>query len=168
MAGKTKPKCRRHVVQVQNPVALALNTATCLTPKEVKDVMASVHRAVEAMRTGTATVDNWLNLVTAVSVGISIEDQGVVKGLRTQLQEADVLLAKIEARATASGPWRSPTLYAHELVAIKELATLHEFQIKQLSAGEFQKAVRLAIARFKDRGAKAKAGATGRQAVPSV
>lgn len=87
-------------------------------------------------------------------MALCIEEQGVVRGLHELLHQVDVYLAQIEARANASGSWCSPTLYGHELVALQELLRLHTFQLEQLSAAEFHKAVTLAIARYRQRGAQ--------------
>lgn len=155
MAGKTKPKRRRHVRETLNPIRLAINTATRLTDAEIAGVMQSIESGAEAMRTGTATAANWLNLVTAAQVAICIEEQGIVRGLSEPLHGADRILAAIEARATAAtGRWRAPTLYPAELRAIRELVRLHRFQIQQLSAGEFQAAVRRAINLQRSRGGR--------------
>lgn len=155
MAGKTKPKRRRQVRELLNPIRVAINAATRLTDAEIAGVMQSIDAAAEAMRTGTATAANWLNLVTAAQVAICIEEQGLVRGLYEPLHEADRALAAIEARArAATGQWSAPTLYAAELLAIRELVHLHRFQIRQLSAGEFRAAVRRAIALQRSRGGR--------------
>lgn len=156
MAGKTKPKRRRQVRELCSPIGLAVNSATRLTAAERDSVLEPLVAGLEAFRTGRATSQDWMNLVVATSVALCIEEQGVVRGLREPLHRADVILAQIEGRATAGGPWRSPTLYGHELIALQELVRFHAFQIEQLSAAEFQRAVRLSIARYRQRAAQAR------------
>lgn len=134
----------RHRVVRRDTMAVAMNQASCLTPAEVAQAMAPAKSAVEAMRRAQATADHWSVLVGAVCMGVAIERQGVVTGLTEQLGAADRALAAIEARATASGQWRSPTLYAQEIEAIKTLVHVHQFQVEQLSFSEFSAAYRSA------------------------
>jgi hypothetical protein len=78
----------------------------------------------------------------------------VVKGLREQFAEADRALCDIDQRARTPSGWRPPTCYGHELVTLDTLITLHAFQIEQLSAGEYRRALALAKARQLTHGGK--------------
>lgn len=148
MAGRTKPKRTRRVWDGKlNPLEVALNAATLLTQEERDRLMQPLREAMASLRQGKATEFEWLRLATCVKVAICIEDEGVVRGLREHLNEADEALCGIADRAHATGAWRSPTCYGHELVTVDTLLDLYEFQTAQLSAKEFRRAAALAKAR---------------------
>ena len=148
MAGRTKPKRTRQVWDGKlNPLSVALNAATLLTQDERDRLMQPLREAMAALRQGKATETNWLRLATCAQVAICIEDQGVVRGLRQHFNDADVALCAIADRAHATGAWRSPTCYGHELVTLDTMLQLYAFQIAQLSAKEFRRAAALAKAR---------------------
>lgn len=147
MSGKTKPKRRRQVWERLNPLTVALNAATLLTSTERGQLLGPPRDALEALRQGRCTEPQWLHLVTCGHVALCIEQQGVVRGLHREFMESDQALVNIHARATASGGWKAPTCYGHELVSVGTMLTLHAFQIEQLSAKEYRNGVALAKAR---------------------
>lgn len=148
MAGRTKPKRTRRVWDGKlNPLEVAINAATRLTKDERDRLMQPMIDAMAGLRQGKATEIDWLRLATCAQVAICIEDQGVVRGLREHLHEADLALSSIAERAHATGAWRPPTCYGHELVTVDTLLELYAFQIAQLSAKEFRRAAALAKAR---------------------
>lgn len=148
MAGRTKPKRTRRVWDGKlNPMSVAMNASTLLTKAEREAQMWPIRAALLALRQGKATEFEWLRLATCAQVAICIEDQGVVRGLRQQFTEADVALCAIADRAHATGAWRPPTCYGHELVAVDTLVDLYAFQIANLSAKELRRAAALAKAR---------------------
>ena len=154
MSGKTKPKRVRRVWDRLNPITVALNASTLFTEAEREKLMVPVREAMAALRQAACTEWQWLQLATCAQLALCIEDQGIVRGLREQLKEADYALCQIDERARTSGPWRPPTCYGHELATIDTLLTLYAFQITQLSAGEYRRAVALAKARQLTHGGK--------------
>jgi hypothetical protein len=154
MSGRTKPKRTRRVWDCLNPITVALNASTLFTQAERDSVMAPRRDAMAALRRGQATELQWLHLATCAQVALCIEDLGVVKGLRQQFTEADRALCQIDQRARTPSGWRPPTCYGHELVTLDTLITLHAFQIEQLSAGEYRRAIALAKARQLTHGGK--------------
>lgn len=154
MSGRTKPKRTRRVWDRLNPISVALNASTLFTEAEREKLMLPVREAMAALRQAACTEWQWLQLATCVQVALCIEDQGIVRGLREQLKEADLALCHIDERARPSGTWRAPTCYGHELVSIDTLLTLYAFQITQLSAGEYRRAVTLAKGRQLTHGGK--------------
>ena len=159
MSGKTKPRTRRRVWPLLDPVRVALNNATALTPEEKARLLTPPKNAYEALRRGQCTEDQWVELAHCCQVAICIEDGGIVKGLRDRLNAADQTLGDIYARATAQPgtPWRAPTLYARELDTVQTMLTAFEFQTGQLSAQEYRAAVNLAIAHQRQRGGELRA-----------
>ena len=154
MAGKTKPKRVRRVWDRLNPLTVAVNASTLFTDAEREKLMTPLRSAMTALRQGTATEFQWLQLATAAQVALCIEDQGVVRGLRQHFQEADDVLCAINQRAITTGAWRAPTCYGHELITMDTLLTLYAYQITHLAAGEYRKAVTLAKARQMTHGGK--------------
>lgn len=154
MSGKTKPKRVRRVWDCLNPITVALNASTLFTEAEREKLMLPVREAMAALRQATCTEWQWLQLATCTQVALCIEDQGIVRGLREQLTEADRALCNIDEPARTTGAWRAPTCYGHELVTMDTLLTLYAFQITQLAAGEYRRAVTLAKARQLTHGGK--------------
>lgn len=154
MSGKTKPRSRRRVWPLLNPVRVALNNATALTAEEKERLLAPPRAAFEALRRGQCSEAQWVELCNCHLVAQAIEDGGIVKGLRDQLNAADRALGAIYVRATTQPgtAWRAPTLYAHEIETVQTLITAFEFQTGQLSAQEYRAAVDLAIAHHRQRG----------------
>ena len=114
--------------------------------------MAPLGAAADRMRRGQASDNDWAVLTGSLLMAQSIEKQGVVRGLAGHLDGVDRALVAIEARATRAGPWRSPTLHFHELDAVHLLLDLHEFQLEQLSYGEFRRAYEATEARVRSSG----------------
>jgi hypothetical protein len=154
MSRKTTPYARRPHRIAENPIGLAIANATAFNAEELRQLLAPARAAMAAMRQGQATEQDWIHLVTAASTGLSIERQGVVKGVREPLQEADQALAIIATRAMAAGRWKAPTLYAHEINTLDTLVQIHAFQLESLSWGEFKAAQAHAAADTLRRGGK--------------
>ncbi|MBW8469835.1 MAG: hypothetical protein K0M67_16340 [Thiobacillus sp.] len=154
MAGKTKPKCTRRVWDRLNPITVALNAATLLNTSERQQVMAPLTSAMDALRRGQSTERQWLHLATCAQLGMCIDDQRIVTGLRDHFKAADLALCHINERAMTTGTWRAPTCYGHELATLETMITLYEFQISKLAAGEYRRAIALAKARQLTHGGK--------------
>lgn len=143
-----------------NAVADAQSRASKLTHKELHNLLDPVRHAITQAKRGLLVERQWLQLCTALNIGQAIEAGGVVRGLTPQLDAAHDALQAISHRATAhdTRPWQQPTLYATELAALDELLTVHTFQMRQISYGEYQNAWRLATARVRSAGGEVIAG----------
>lgn len=130
----------------------ARDNAVRLSEAEVQDTMAPARVCLRRLREGTATEDQHTVLASQIMVAIEIERGGIVRGLHEHLGAAMQALASIRARALASGAWRPTALYFHELDALREAVALHEFQLRQLSAGELAAAAKKLIARTRGSG----------------
>jgi hypothetical protein len=124
----------------------ALRRATKFTEPEVLHIMQPVQDSFKALREGTATHWQWKQMASAVAIALSIEHQGIVKGLQGHLITADSTLAVIKQRAMRLGTWRPTALWFDELDALDTFAHVHEYQVRALSSGEFSKALAHAIA----------------------
>lgn len=138
MSRKASHRRVKHVAA--NNLQVALASATRFTSAELEHLLKPIREALVSMRTGTATELQWMHLASVTAIALSIEHQGVVRGLKVRLGEVDQLLAEIRRRATRSGAWAAPVLYGHEITAIETLVRLHTFQAQNLSAGEYRAA----------------------------
>lgn len=134
------------------PFYAARNNATRLTTAERAEAMATAQQCLDRLRTGTATEDHHTVLHTHLQIAQGIEASGIVRGLRAALLDADNAMASIRARALASGKWHAPTLYASELIAIREALHWHDYQLQQLSAGELHAITKKLIAQTQSSG----------------
>ncbi|MCS4509173.1 hypothetical protein [Xylophilus ampelinus] len=150
MNGRRKPRVPRWISS--NPIETAKAYAGRLTAAEMQTAMTPVREAFRVLREGVASEMDWATLVTATNVGDAIELQGVVRGVRAHIQAGQHALAGIQQRAMASGAWRPTALYFQELDAISAAVDIHEFQLRQLSFGEYRRAVARAIAEVRSAG----------------
>lgn len=146
---KRKPRRAR---PLHSPFLIARTQATALTAAELTSVMTPLRAAFDQLRCGRASEDDWCLLAGCIAMARTIERQGVVRGLSGHLAEADTALAAIEARASAPGTWRAPVLYDHEIEAIDTFVDLHHFQLRQLSYGEFRRALKTTEGQARSRG----------------
>jgi DNA recombination-dependent growth factor C len=91
-----------------------------------------------------ACMAHWLRLCTFVNVGLAIEDQGIVRGLKEPLMEAHFALQSMSARMEKTGIWVPGALRAIELEAIRALVDWHLAQLSKLSNSEYDAAYDLA------------------------
>lgn len=138
-------KPRRSRVMNANPIGRAIGNVTKLSDAERETVMAPLRAAVAALRRGVGTEFDWQVAVSAVNVGDAIESLGVVRGLGGHLKEIDLALQGIRQRAMASASWRSPALYFEERDLLDWLQDLHDHQVRNLSFGEYNRAVDKAV-----------------------
>ena len=110
--------------------------------------------AAKARREGVATERDWSIVVSPLHVAQAIEQQGIVRGLSEHLHSAEVALQEIERRAMATGTWCPTSLYYQELDHISAAVDLHEFQMTQLSYGEFRRALQRAVIEIKNTGGR--------------
>ena len=150
---------RASVTQFSLPTMnAALRRATRLTARERALVMDPTRAGVAALRQGVATYEQWAYVCSAIQVGLAIEAQGIVRGLQAHMQAADQALQAVYARVTApaEGPtWgRATALRFDELEAITDAVDLHDWQLQQLAAKEFHRAVKLAEKSIRKAGGK--------------
>lgn len=121
--------------------------AAKLTPQEVATIIEPARNALVAMREGRATEREWLELACTVTMALSIEAQGVVRGLIEHLTSADNALTAIAERANQPTGWKPTALYFNEIEAVATLVSLFAFQLGNLSGAEFEDAHRASLSR---------------------
>lgn len=142
-----KPRTRN-----RNTFGTVLLRATRLTDAEVQDTIAPAQACLERLREGVATEDHHTVLATSLLIAMGIEDSGIVRGLREHIASAHAALDAIRARALATGAWRPTALYFDELDALRTAVELHEFQLRQVSAGELTTIAKKLVARTRSTG----------------
>ena len=120
---------------------LALHHAAKPTQEDLQDVLQPIASSIKALREGVATESQWAIAAGAVQMALSIERQGVVRGLVEHLASAEAALQGIYRRAMSTGEWKGTSLYYQELDALQEFLSLHTFQIRQLGRREFIRAI---------------------------
>lgn len=134
---------------------LASHYAQKISPEEISHVMAPMLKAFAAMRTATASEQQWAQIDHSISLAQTIEAQGVVRGLSAHLAAAKQASLAIYQRSmqdhadarTPAGQWQPTALYFGEIEALQTHTELHEFQLQHLSRGELRKAVDKTISR---------------------
>lgn len=137
-----KPRQARWISRA--PIELATAVATRLTAAELAAYFDPLRAAARALREGVATEWDWARVVSAVNVAQAVEQLGVVRGLGEHLHSAELALQAVHQRAMTNGAWHSTSLYYQELDQVNTAVDLHEFQLGQLSYGEFRQAFRRA------------------------
>lgn len=153
-----RKRTRRTMRPLTNPLLVALDHATTLTPAELAQITTPLRAAHQRLRGGSGSCDDWCVLAGSLGVAQNIERQGVVRGLAGHLQAADTAMAAIEARATAHAPqpaWAAPALHFHEIEALDVFVDVHLFQLRQLSYAEFRRAYLATEGQVRSRGGQA-------------
>lgn len=151
----TIPVPRRHFRAPVDTFKPALLRATKLTEHEIADTMGPLRLCATRLREGVATEQQYVVLRSAFRISESIERSGIVHGLGGHIATALAACDAIDARASASvGSWKQTALHWHELDAIDTMVDLHEFQLRQLSAGELQRIVQKLLAATRSSGGK--------------
>lgn len=129
-------KPRKPRVINANAFNTALYRAARLTQAEIRDTIAPAQACLDRLREGVATEDQHTVLATCLQIAMDIERSGIVRGLQEHIAAAQAALQSIRMRALAGGAWRPTALYFHELDALRDAVEFHEFQLRQVSAGE--------------------------------
>lgn len=130
-----------------NAFGAALRKATRLTPQERAETMAAARQCEKRLREGVASEEHHTVLYTVLLLALGIEDAGIVRGLRGHFDAALAAMASIRARACPGNVWRPTALHYYELDAIREAVDLHEYQLRQVSAGELHAITKKLMAR---------------------
>lgn len=127
----------------------AKGQASKRTGKEVAEVISRCAVAADAIAKGQGERMHWVSLCSSLNISRAVEAGGVVRGMREHwLSIESVLLAIADRAGEDDHPptWRVPELTLDEIDAVRLLVQLHEFQLQQLSFGEYTAAVDRAIA----------------------
>ena len=90
-----------------DPMRVARNIATTLTPAELAQISVPVRAAFDRLRKGAATSNDWRVLAGSLMIARNIERQGVVRGLAEHLDSADRALVSVARASTATSARRA-------------------------------------------------------------
>ena len=155
-----------------SPLDVAMNNAAKLRTQDVEQITSSYANACAAIVSGSGRRDHWATLCSALNLSLSIERQGVVRGMAGHLSSIEATLLAIAARAGEDDTpptWRPPQLSLDEtdnvrlLVQlsldetdnVRLLVQLHKFQLEQLSYGEYRRAFEATVNRVRGGGGEA-------------
>lgn len=130
----------------------ALQRATRLTEREIRETMNAVRHCATRVREGVATELQVQTLRTTMLIALEIERLGYVRGMQGHIEAALVAIKAILTRGIEFGTWRPVTLHYYELDAITSAVDLHDHQLRQLSAGELHTATKRVIAQMQSQG----------------
>ncbi len=138
---KRPRKAYRPRTVVANTLDLALHRAAKPAAADRDEVLGILRHAIQALREGVATEQQWSIVAGSVAVALAIERQGIVRGLHDHLRSTEAVLQAIYDRAMQAGRWTRATLYWHEIDDLSAFMDLHAFQVAQLGRAEFLAAV---------------------------
>lgn len=144
MSRNKKPrKAYRPRPVTADTMALALHLAAKPAVADRAEVLDMLAKAIQALREGVATEQQWSIVAGSVTVALAIERQGIVRGMHGHFKVIEQALQDIYDRALriGGGRWVRVTLYFNELDALADLLTFHSFQVKQLGRAEFLAAI---------------------------
>ena len=141
-----------------SPLDVAMNNATKLSPQDVEQIITPCANACAAILSGSGRRDHWATLCCSLNMSLSIERQGVVRGMAGHLASIEAALLAIAARSGEDDTpptWQPPQLSLDETDNMRLLVQLHQFQIQQLSYGEYRRAHHATVNRVRGGGGEA-------------
>lgn len=157
-ASRAKPahqSARQARVVGINNFEVAAWSVALLCKEDLRDILYPITAAVTALRAGECSHQDWAVLAGCMNIAQAIEKGGVVAGLKKYLLSAEVALEAFEQRCLSTGAWVAEAMpepdYEHVHAGVK----FHEYQLRQLSNSELQKAVEYAEAEVLSSGGKA-------------
>jgi hypothetical protein len=143
---------RAHTTTQPTTMMAAVEGSTTLDASEIAAVMVPVRQAIERLRLGQGTFDDFARMSSIVNIGLAIERKGVIRGLQADLDDCHRHLEAIGQRGGEVDTWQPPTLWADEIKSLSLLANLHKKQLQALSYREYSEARDYAVARVRSAG----------------
>lgn len=147
------PRVKRYADNLAMMSTVSLRVSL-FTPTELANVMEPTKLCLKALREGVATEDQWIELGAAVEIALSIEDKGIVRGLRGHIEQAQATLLVVYDRAMQTGKWKATALHFDELDHVSELIRLLEYQLEKTDSNEVMAAFRMACGRVLSTGSR--------------
>jgi hypothetical protein len=135
-----------------DPITHAIAGAAKPQPADIKQIFAVLEHAATAMREGRGTAQDWGIIAGSLTLAISIELGGIVRGFSEEWADYQIVSQDIHDRAMLTGQWQRTTLWAAELASMRNFIRHHTFQLKQLSRSELETALNRAQAKIKSEG----------------
>ena len=146
---------RAHATTQPVTMMAAVEGSTTLDASEIAAVMRPARQAIDRLRLGQGTFDDFALAAGIINISLAIERKGVIKGLQADLDDCHRHLEAIGQRGGEVDAWRPPTLWAAEIKSLNVLANLHEQQLQVLSYREYSEARDYAVAKVRSAGGQA-------------
>ena len=143
-----KKKCRRRIYQLVNPIAHAIAGAGITTDDCLKQLKDKEIAAIEAMRTGKATVWTWQELIDMNNICQVMARNGIGPEALPDSMLAEIELTHAAKRFEATGKM---LLTGTGLRAINEVLEWHHLQRTSISRSEYERMIEKTRNRIRSR-----------------
>ena len=132
----SRKKCHRKVWALVNPIVHAIEGAGICSDEALRDLRIRELAAIESFRTGTATVQEWSDIVALMNVCEHMANQGVGPEARVTCQEAHRHLIEAAKRFERTGRMGTS---GPGLTCLRELYQWHDLQRKSVARSEYDR-----------------------------
>jgi len=133
-----RKQCRRKVYQLVDPIAHAIAGAGITTDDCLKQLKDKEQAAIEAMRTGNATVWTWQELVDMNNICQVMARHGIGPEALPDCMMAEIELKHAAKRFESTGKM---LLTGTGLRAINEVSEWHQLQRTSISRAEYERMI---------------------------
>lgn len=133
-----RKQCKRKIYQLVDPVAHAIAGACITTDDCLDSLKANEKAAVEAMRTGNATVYTWQELVDINNISQVMARQGIGPEALVDCMIAEIELKHAAKRYEETGRM---LLTGTGLRAINEVLEWHHMQRTSISRAQYERMI---------------------------
>lgn len=132
---------RRERVARLLPIEVVSSRVRKLDQDQIDAMMNGLQTCLSLLRSGNGLLEHVMEFDCATKLAQLIERQGVVKGLKQSIDDADRAILTMRLRADKTNETIGP-LYGPEIAALEHLIVVHRFQLEQLSQGEYEDVLR--------------------------
>tara|TARA_R110000868_G_scaffold182605_2_gene423649 strand:+ start:6977 stop:7435 length:459 start_codon:yes stop_codon:yes gene_type:complete len=143
-----KKQCRRKIYELVDPIARAISGAAITTDDLLKQLKEKEKKAVEAMRTGNATIYTWQELVDINNICQVMARNGIGVEALPDCMMAEIELKNATKRFQATGRM---LLTGVGLKAISEVLEWHHLQRTSVSRSEYERMINKTHNRLRSR-----------------
>lgn len=133
-----RKQCRRKIYKLVDPIAHAIAGAAITTDDCLDQLKSKEQAAIEAMRTGNATVYTWQELVDMNNICQVMARQGIGPEALVDCMIAEIELKQATKRFETTGRM---LLTGPGLRAIKEVSEWHQLQRTSISRSEYERMI---------------------------
>lgn len=133
-----RKQCRRKIYKLVDPIAHAIAGAAITTDDCLDQLKSKEQAAIEAMRTGNATVYTWQELVDMNNICQVMARQGIGPEALVDCMIAEIELKQATKRFETTGRM---LLTGPGLRAIQEVSEWHQLQRTSISRSEYERMI---------------------------
>lgn len=129
----------------RSTVTAALLAATKLTDVERDSIIAPSRQfLIDAQESGM-TEKAYLDLQVSMHAGLGIENSGIITGLRAEFEAGIEALDEIVDMCLVDVIWIPSVPTCGQIATLENALDMHDFQLQQLAASEYQRIIRRLI-----------------------